>query len=106
MSPPSLPAVSAIIITLIVPLAILYAGKILSLRYSAYKKVFGAGLIIIGLLEIVGFFQFHVTINGVTYLIPQHLKIILLVQGFMTLLVGLATFYSKPKAMPALQKIK
>jgi len=107
MSSASVAVVSAMIITLVVPLAILYAGKFLSVRFSAYKKFFGAGLITVGLLEIVGFFQFSITINDVTYLIPQHLKIIILVQGFMTLLVGLATFYSKPpKTMTAIQKMQ
>lgn len=106
MAPPSLPIVTAMLITTVVPLAILYAGRTLSLMYSDYKKIFGAGLIIIGLLEIVGFFQFHITISGVTYIIPQPTKIIILVQGFMTLIVGLLTFYSKPKPIPALEKIK
>jgi hypothetical protein len=106
MAPASVAVVSAMIITLVVPLVILYAGKVLSVRYSAYKKFFGAGLIAVGLLEIVGFFQFSITINDVTYLIPQHLKIIVLVQGFMTLLVGLLTFYSKPpKTIEPLQKV-
>jgi len=106
MSPPSLPILTSMMVTLIVPLAILYAGKTLSVKYSAYKKIFGFCLIVMGLLEIVGFFQFHITINDITYIIPQHPKIIMLVQGFMTLLIGLDTFYSKPKPMPALQKIK
>jgi len=107
MFPPSLPISSAMIVTLTVPLAILYAGKGLSVRYSTCKKVFGIGLIAIGLLEIMGFFQFHITINDITYIIPQPTKIIILVQGFMTLLVGLATFYSKPpKTIANIQKIK
>jgi len=107
MSSASVAVVSAMIITLVVPLAVLYAGKVLSVRFSAYKKFFGAGLIAVSLLEIVGFFQFSITINDVTYLIPQHLKIIILVQGFITLLVGLATFYSKPpKTMTAIQKMQ
>jgi hypothetical protein len=106
MSSASVAIVSAMIITLVVPLAILYAGKVLSVRYSAYKKFFGAGLIAVGLLEIVGFFQFSITIYDVTYLIPKHLKIIVLVQGFMTLLVGLLIFYSKPpKTIEPLQKV-
>jgi hypothetical protein len=106
LAPASLPVVSAMLITLVVPLAILYAGKVLSVRYSTYKKVFAAGLIAVGLLEIVGFFQFSITINEVVYLIQQHLKIIILVQGFMTLLVGLLTFYSKtPKTIDTFQKV-
>jgi hypothetical protein len=106
LAPASLPVVSAMLITLVVPLAILCAGKVLSVRYSTYKKVFAAGLIAVGLLEIVGFFQFSITINGVVYLIPQHLKIIILVQGFMTLLAGLLAFYSKtPKTIDTLQKV-
>ena len=106
MSLESFPVVPSMMVTLIAPLAILYAGKALSVKYSAYKKIFGFCLIVMGLLEIVGFFQFHITINDITYIIPQHPKIIMLVQGFMTLLIGLDTFYSKPKPMPALQKIK
>ena len=106
MSPPSLPILTSMMVTLIVPLAILYAGKTLSVKYSSYKKIFGFGLIAVGLLEIVGFFQFHITINDITYIIPQHLKLIMLVQGFMALLIGLSTFYSKPKTIPALQNIK
>jgi hypothetical protein len=106
LAPASFPLVSSMLIALVVPLAILYAGKVLSVRYSAYKKVFGAGLIFVGLLEIVGFFQFSITINGIVYLISQHLKIIILVQGLMTLLVGLLTFYSKPpKTIDAFQKV-
>jgi hypothetical protein len=106
LAPASLPVVSAMLITLVVPLAILYAGKVLSVRYSTYKKVFAVGLIAVGLLEIVGFFQFSITINEVVYLIQQHLKIIILVQGFMTLLAGLLAFYSKtPKTIDTLQKV-
>ena len=51
LAPASLPVVSAMLITLVVPLAILYAGKVFSVRYSTYKKFFAAGLVAVGLLE-------------------------------------------------------
>jgi hypothetical protein len=81
-----------------VPLVILLTSVALSVKYVAHRKTIGLALAIIGLLEMVGFFMFSVTLGYISYRISYLPRQIILLQGFITLSGGVVTvFYAKPK---------
>ena len=98
---------SAILIALIVPLAILIVSVILSLKRSVYRKTIGRAIAVIGVLEMVGFFMFSITLGYTVYQIPYEARVIIFLQGLSTVLGGLLTFSSsKPKkTKEAIRKI-
>lgn len=93
MAQPSLSLVSALLITSILPLAILLIATELSLKYPSKRKSIGTVVAIIGILEIMGFFMLSLTIEGVTYRIPFSPRIIMVMQGSITLIGGLVMLY-------------
>ena len=98
MSQPVFSVDSAVLIAIIVPVVILLTSLVLSLKYVAHRKTIGLALAIIGLLEMVGFFMFSVTLGYISYRISYLPRQIILLQGFITLSGGVVTvFYAKPK---------
>jgi hypothetical protein len=98
MSQPAVSIVSTVLITSILPLGILFVAATLSVKFFSKRKSIGTVLAIIGVLEMLGFFMFSITLEGVSYLIPFSPRVIMLVQGAITLFGGLVTlFYAKPK---------
>ena len=105
MAQPAISTVSAILITSILPLVIFFVATELSLKYPSKRKTIGTVLAIIGVLEILGFFMLSFTIEGVTYRIPFSPRIIMLMQGSITLTGGLVIlYYTKPKRIDYLEK--
>lgn len=77
----------------------------LSLKYPLKRKSIGTVLAVIGVLEMLGFFMLSFTIDGIAYRIPFSPRIIMVMQGSITLTGGLAIlFYSKPKSISHLNK--
>ena len=94
--------VSALLITSILPLVILLIFTGLSLKYASKRKSIGSVAALIGILEILGFFTLSLTIEEVTYRIPFSPRIIMVMQGTLTLIGGLAIlFYAKSKKIVA-----
>jgi hypothetical protein len=97
---------SAILIALIVPIAILIVSAILSMKRSVYRRNIGRAVAIIGVLEMVGFFMFSITLGYIVYRIPYEARVIIFLQGLSTVLGGLLTFSSsKPKKTKDIRKI-
>lgn len=77
----------------------------LSLKYPLKRKSIGTVLAVIGVLEMLGFFMLSFTIDGVAYRIPFSPRIIMVMQGSITLTGGLVIlYYSKPKIPRDLKK--
>lgn len=98
MAQPEISIASTLIITSILPVLILLIATQLSLKYSSKRKSIGTVVAVIGVLEMIGFFMLSFTIEGVTYRVPFSPRIIMLMQGSITLIGGLAIlFYAKSK---------
>ena len=81
-----------------IPLVILLVGILLSVKFSAYRKPIGAGLITVGILEILPFVLFYLGLNDVSYLMPSTPLSIIFIEGCITLVCGIViVFLSKPK---------
>lgn len=105
MAQPEISTVSALLITATLPLIILVIATELSLKYPLKRKSIGTVLAVIGVLEMLGFFMLSFTVNGVAYRIPFSPRIIMVMQGSITLTGGLAIlYYSKPKRISHLKK--
>ena len=107
MSQPEFSFAIAYIVTLIVPLVILITCVFLAVKYITHRKIIGTSLALIGVFEIIAHLQVTATLNGISYQIPYIPRLILLLQGFLTIIGGLATIhYAKPKKTQRdLQKI-
>jgi hypothetical protein len=98
MAQPTISIVSALLLTSILPLVILLIATELSLKYESKRKSIGTAAALIGVLEMLGFFMLAITIEEVTYRIPFSPRIIMLIQGSITLIGGLVIlFYAKSK---------
>ena len=105
MAQPTISIVSALLITSILPLVILLIATELSLKHPSQRKNIGTVLAIIGVLELLGFFMLSLSIDGVAYRIPFSPRIIMVMQGSITLTGGLAIlYYSQPKRISLLEK--
>jgi hypothetical protein len=88
----------AILIVLAVPLIILAVSVLLSLKCHVCRRTVGITIAVIGMLEMVGFFMFSITLNYIVYQIPYITRIIILIQGVMTFFGGIITLVSaQPK---------
>ena len=107
MSQPEFSFAIAYLVTLIVPLVILITCAFLALKYVTHRRSIGASLALIGAFEIIAHLQVTATLSGISYQIPYIPRLILLLQGFLTIIGGLATIhYAKPKKTQRdLQKI-
>ena len=98
MAQPTISIVSALLITSILPLVILLIAAELSLKFPSLRKRIGTATSVIGVLELLGFFTLSLTIEEVTYRIPFSPRIIMVMQGTLTLIGGLVIlFYAKTK---------
>jgi hypothetical protein len=77
----------------------------LSLKYPLKRKNIGTVLAIIGILEVLGFFMLSFTFEGVTYRIPFSPRLIMVMQGSITLTGGLVIlYYAKPQRINNTEK--
>jgi hypothetical protein len=72
-------------------------GLALAMAYRAYRKPIGAGLSVMGILEILPFVLLSLGLNDVMHLIPFVFLLIVFVEGCVTLVGGVVIFYL-PKA--------
>ena len=72
-----------------IPLVILLVGILLSVKYSTYRKSIGAGLVTIGIIEMLPF-VFYLGLKEV--ITPLF---IFFIEGCITLVCGIAIFYLK-----------
>jgi hypothetical protein len=80
-------SVTPIISVFTIPIIILLVGVLLSVKYSTYRKSIGAGLVTIGIIEMLPFLLFSYT--------PLF---IIFIEGCITLVCGVMIFYlNKPK---------
>jgi hypothetical protein len=54
---------SAILVAVLVPLAILIVSVVLSVKCFVCRRTIGTAIAVIGMLEMVGFFMFSITID-------------------------------------------
>lgn len=105
MAQPTISIVSTLLITAILPLIILLMATDLSLKYPLKRKNIGTVLAIIGVLEVIGFFMLSFTFEGVTYRIPFSPRLIMVMQGSITLTGGLVIlYYAKPQRINNMEK--
>jgi hypothetical protein len=98
LAQPSVSLVSALLVTSILPLVILFVAVAISLKLPSHRKSIGTSVAVIGILEMLGFFMLSLTIEEVIYRIPFSPRIIMLMQGSITLIGGLVIlFYAKSK---------
>ena len=98
MAQPAVSIVTALLITSILPLVILLIATELSLKFPSQRKRIGTATSVIGVLEILGFFMLSITIEEVVYRIPFSPRIIMVMQGTLTLVGGLVIlFFSRIK---------
>jgi hypothetical protein len=98
LAQPAVSMVSAMLIVSILPLVSLFVAVALSLKYPLKRKGIGTSVAVIGVLEMLGFFMLSFTIEEVTYRIPFSPRIIMLMQGSITLIGGLVMlFFAKTK---------
>ena len=98
MAQPAVSIVTALLITSILPLVILLIATELSLKFPSQRKSIGTTTSVIGVLEILGFFMLSITIEEVIYIVPFSPRIIMLMQGTLTLVGGLVIlFYARSK---------
>ena len=98
MAQPAVSIVTALLITSILPLVILLIATELSLKFPSQRKSIGTTTSVIGVLEILGFFMLSITIEEVVYRIPFSPRIIMVMQGTLTLVGGLVIlFFSRIK---------
>jgi hypothetical protein len=90
------------LIAISVPVVILMISLILSLKCFVCRKTIGKAVALIGILEMIGFFMFTITIGNTEYIVPYEARMIIFLQGFLTILSGVATSVS---AKPKKQKI-
>jgi predicted membrane protein len=105
LAQPTISIVSTLLITAILPLIILLMATELSLKYPLKRKNIGTVLAIIGILEVLGFFMLSFTFEGVTYRIPFSPRLIMVMQGSITLTGGLVIlYYAKPQRINNTEK--
>ena len=98
LAQPAVSMVSALLVASILPLVILLVATELSLKFPLQRKNIGTVLAVIGVLEMLGFFMLSITIEEVIYRVPFSPRIIMVMQGSITLIGGLVMlFYAKPK---------
>jgi hypothetical protein len=98
LAQPTISIVSALLITSILPLVILLIATELSLKFPSQRKSIGTATSVISVLEILGFFTLSLTIEEVTYRTPFSPRIIMVMQGTITLIGGLVILlYAKSK---------
>jgi hypothetical protein len=98
LAQPTISIVSALLITSILPIVILLIATELSLKHPSQRKNIGTVLATIGVLELLGLFTLSITIEEVIYRIPFSPRIIMVMQGTITLIGGLVIlFYAKSK---------
>mgnify|MGYP006958016989 CR=1 FL=1 len=98
---------TAIMVAVIIPVAILLVSLFLSLLCFVCRRTIGKTIAIIGFLEMMGFFLFTITINYIEYQVPFESRMVIVLQGLLTILAGAVTVVSaKPnKKQKDLQKI-
>jgi hypothetical protein len=102
LTQPTISIVSALLTTSILPLVILLIATELSVKYPSQRKSIGTATSVIGVLEVLGFFMLSITIEEVIYRIPFSPRIIMVMQGTITLIGGLVIlFYAKTKKIVA-----
>jgi hypothetical protein len=91
-------SITPVISVFTIPIVILLVGILLSVKYFAYRKPIGVGLITIGILEILPFFIFYLVLNDLSHGIPFTPLSIIFIEGCITLVVGVVIlFFTKPK---------
>ena len=105
LAQPSISLVSSMLVTSILPLVILLIATELSLKFPSQRKSIGTATAAIGVLEILGFFMLSITIEEVIYRVPFSPRIIMVMQGSITMIGGLVIlYYAKPKRISYLEK--
>ena len=87
MSQPVLSTSSAILIALIVPLAIILSSVVLSVFCHVCRRTIGKAVAMVGVIEMMGFIMFFLSM-------PFEARVIIFLQGFITVFSGLAVFVS------------
>jgi hypothetical protein len=89
---------SAVMIAVMVPLVILIISLVLSLKCFVCRRTIGKAVAIIGILEMMSFFMFSISLDYIVYQVPYEARLIISLQGLLTILGGLVTLVSaKPK---------